>query len=100
MPLLCALSFSVFFTAWGKKYGLWWRAAIIAFAAKGGALEKYSNFDLKNPAQTWYDYKDITGHYNSIINPNNKWIACSCDKQYQPNEGAYGWSIWCLFMAE
>ena len=100
MLLLCDSRFLVLFTAWGKKYGLYYCGAIIACASRGGCLEKYSNFDLRNPAQTWYDFKDRTGHYDAAINPKNKYIACSADKQWQSREDAYGWSIWCLFMAK
>jgi hypothetical protein len=100
MTLLYALSFSIFFIAWGKKYGLYYSGAIIACASQGGCLEKYSNFNLKKPAQVWWEYKDRTGHYKNAINPKNTRIACSADKQYQSSEGEDGWSIWCLFMAK
>ena len=83
---------------WGRPYGLRPTSAIIACASSTGCMEKYSNWSKKTPGRIWYEYRDITGHYDAIIDPKNKYAGCSAMRRYR--NGAYQWSVWCRFMTD
>ena len=89
--------FSISFIDWGKEYRLYKSGSIIACAVSSGCYQSLSNFDQRNPAQIWRD--DRTGTYRRAVDPKNKYMACSAQKQYQRDLGEDGWSIWCLFMS-
>ena len=53
--------------------------AIISCADPKGCEEK-DYWSRNDPLKVWRDSKDRTGHYNAILNRDNKRVGCSATK--------------------